>query len=83
MDICFSKPLQGCDIVINILFFVGGAYLDGIMDIDTFNASKGKSGIFNFLFQSKDIVHFPGFAGLCTVECGNDTGNAGNLPDLF
>ena len=83
MDAGLAKVLQGGDVVVDVLVPVGGADLDGVVDVHAFDAGKLKACVLDFLFQGEDVFHLPGFAGGGSIEGGDDAGDAGDLANLF
>ena len=50
MDTGLTQALQSSNIVVDVFISVGGAYLDGIVNVNTFNTCKLKARIFNLFF---------------------------------
>ena len=83
MDVCLSQILQGGDVVVDILVAVEKTGLDGVVDVDAFDAGKAQSGVLDLFFQGKDIGKLPHVPGRGVVQGGDHAGHAGDLTDLL
>ena len=83
MNVFFAKVFQTLDISRNIFVTICRSGLDRIRYIDAFNSFDFQSGCFNCFLQCVDLFLCPEITGLLVVECCDDSGNSGDLTNLF